>query len=97
MAVDDDREVSAIVNELAVFADVTWEDSMAIVCAVGDDLRRDPTLGARVLGSLEGLRVSMVSQGGSRRNLTCVLREDEAVAAMRRLHERFFPAPAAIR
>ena len=32
----------------------------------------------------------MVSQGGSRKNITVVLRDADAPAAMERLHRRFF-------
>jgi aspartokinase len=32
----------------------------------------------------------MVSQGGSRKNITVVLREADVAAAMRGLHRRFF-------
>ena len=43
---------------------------------------------------LEGLPLAMVSLGGSRKNVTVVLPEVDAVAAMRRLHRRFFePEP----
>jgi aspartokinase len=45
---------------------------------------------AQVVGALADFRVRMVSQAASRRNVTIVLREDDAAAAMRRLHEVFF-------
>jgi hypothetical protein len=32
----------------------------------------------------------MVSQGGSRKNITVVLRDEDAPLAMERLHRRFF-------
>ena len=36
----------------------------------------------------------MVSQGGSRKNVTVVLPEADATTAMQRLHQRFFePGP----
>ena len=63
---------------------------MAIVSAVGESLRRDARLAAQVIGALEGLPLAMVSQGGSRTNVTVVLPEADAVTAMQRLHRRFF-------
>ena len=67
---------------------------MAIVCDVGDNLRRDPTLCARIISTLEGLPIRMVSQAASRRNLTLVVRDRDVPAAMSRLHEAFFvPEP----
>jgi aspartokinase len=57
---------------------------------VGEALRRVEGLPTRVLGALEGLPLVMVSQGGSRQNITVVVRDDDVAAAMGRLHERFF-------
>jgi aspartate kinase len=90
VTVDDRRALEAIVKELRAFADVGCEDGMAIVCAVGEGLRTDARLATRVLGALEGLPLAMVSQGGSRKNITVVLRDTDMPAAMERLHRRFF-------
>jgi len=94
VTIDDRRALDAIVAELATFADVSSEDGMAIVCAVGERLGTDPRLATRVLGALEGLPLAMVSQGGSRKNITVVLRDADAPAAMERLHRRFFETAA---
>ena len=95
VTVDDRRALEGIVTELRAFADVACEDGMAIVCAVGERLRTDPRLATRVLGALEGLPLAMVSHGGSRKNVTVVLRDADAPAAMERLHRRFFEGEAA--
>jgi aspartate kinase len=95
VTVDDTRALDGILAELQVFADVSREDGMAIVCAVGERLRADARLATRVLSALEGLPLAMVSQGGSRKNITVVLRDADAPLAMERLHRRFFEdAPA---
>jgi aspartate kinase len=90
VTVDDTRALDGILAELSAFADVSREDGLAIVCAVGERLRTDARLATRVLGALEGLPLAMVSQGGSRKNITVVLRDADAPAAMERLHRRFF-------
>jgi len=95
VTIDDRRALDDIVAELSEFADVATEDGMAIVCAVGERLRTDPGLATRVLGALEGLPLAMVSQGGSRKNITVVLRDSDAAAAMERLHRRFFESECA--
>ena len=49
---------------------------MAILCAVGDNLRDRSAAGhSRSLGALEGVPLRMVSQAASRRNVTFVLRD----------------------
>jgi len=94
VTIDDRHAIDGIVSELRAFADVQSETGMAIVSAVGEGLRRDARLAAQVLGALEGLPLAMVSQGGSRTNVTVVLPEADVVTAMQRLHRRFFEPEA---
>jgi aspartate kinase len=90
VTIDDRHAVDGILAELRAFADASSEAGMAIVSAVGEGLRRDARLSAQVIGALEGLPLAMVSQGGSRKNVTVVVREADASTAMERLHRRFF-------
>jgi aspartate kinase len=87
VTVDDDRRLPAIVADLEQFAGVTVERDMAILCAVGDNLRSDPRLAVRLLGALEGMPLRMVSQSASRRNVTVVINDRNVPEAMSRLHE----------
>ena len=91
VTVDDDRRLPELTKELSTFAEVSVEPEMAILCAVGDGLRRDPRLASRILGSLEQFPLRMVSQAASRRNVTVVLQDAAAAAAMVHLHDTFFP------
>ena len=63
---------------------------MAIICAVGENLRADPTLFGRAVTALERIPLRLVSQAASRRNITFVLRDADVPHAMMRLHETFF-------
>jgi aspartate kinase len=90
VTVDDARALDAIVADLQPFADVTTEGGLALVCAVGEQLRERHHLCAEVLDGLGGLPVAMVSQSASRQNLTIVVAEADLPAAMSRLHARFF-------
>ena len=90
VTVDDTRRLDAIVDNLRTFADVACEPQMAIVCAVGENLRADPTLFARAVTSLDRIPLRLVSQAASRRNITFVLKDADVPEAMRRLHETFF-------
>ena len=47
-------------------------------------------IAARVVASLEGFPVRMVSQAASRRNVTIVLRDSDVGDGMEQLHEEFF-------
>jgi aspartate kinase len=90
VTVDDDVRLAAIVEALSEFAEVTVEGGLAILCAVGDNLRTDPRIAARVIGALEGFPVRMVSQAASRRNVTIVLRDADLATGMAALHREFF-------
>jgi aspartate kinase len=90
VTVDDRRFVEAITEALSEFAEVSTEPDMALLCAVGDRLRDEPEIAARVVGVLEEVPLRMISQAASRRNITVVLRQADLPHAMQRLHEEFF-------
>jgi aspartate kinase len=94
VTVDDARAIDAIVADLRPFADVTTDAGMALICAVGEQLREQHHLCAEVLDGLGGLPVRMVSQSASRQNLTIVVAGADLTTAMTRLHDRFFSPPA---
>jgi aspartate kinase len=90
VTVDDRRHLEPITQALSEFADVSTESDMALLCAVGDPLRSDASIAARVLRVLETVPLRMVSQAASRRNITVVLRQSDLPGAMQRLHQEFF-------
>ena len=67
---------------------------MAILCAVGDGLQRDPTFVSHLLEALGGIPIRMVSQAAARRNITLVINEADLEPALQRVHERFLGADA---
>jgi aspartate kinase len=91
VTVDDRRHLEAITEALSEFADVSVESDMALLCAVGDAVRTDAAVAARVLRVLDAVPLRMVSQAASRRNITVVLRQSDLPGAMQRLHQEFFP------
>ena len=90
VTVDDTRRIEAILDNLHNFAEASCEREMAIICAVGENLRADPTLFGRAVTALDRIPLRLVSQAASRRNITFVLRDADVPHAMMRLHETFF-------
>ena len=90
VTVDDRRHLDAIVEALKEYAEVAVEPEMALLCAVGDRLRNEPEIAARVVAVLEEVPLRMISQAASRRNITVVIRQADLPHAMERLHEEFF-------
>jgi aspartate kinase len=97
MTLDDDRRLEAIAADLRAFADVQVDRGMAILSAVGDHLTREPHAAVRLIATLDGLPLRMVSQAASRRNLTVVLSDRDLPEAMSRLHVEFFAEASAAR
>ena len=95
ITVDDRRRLPDIVDALSEFAAVSCEHDMAIVCAVGEGLRREPALACDVLLGIGDVPLRMLSQAASRRNVTFVIREAHLPLALGRLHDRFFASTAA--
>jgi aspartate kinase len=93
VTVDDPKRLPEIAADLREVADVTREDKMAIICAVGDGLQRDSTFVSHLLESLGGVPIRMVSQAAARRNITLVLRESDLETALVRVHRRFVGVP----
>ena len=68
---------------------------MAIVSVVGRGFCRQPGLAARIFGALREINVVMISFGASDVNVSFVVSEADAEAAVRALHATFFEGAAA--
>jgi aspartate kinase len=90
VTVDDERHLPAIVAELSEIAEVSCEPEMAIICAVGEEMRHDQTMIGQIFAAVGNVPIHLVSQAGSRRNITFVIREADLPATLGRLHDRFF-------
>jgi aspartokinase len=95
IALDDERQLEALVDRLRPVADVSRESGMALLSLVSKRLAGDAAVFGEALAALEGLTVRMVSQLPSGRSVAIVVREEDVRAAMTRLHDRFFPAAVA--
>jgi aspartate kinase len=93
VTIDDNRHLVPIAAALREFAEVTIEPDMALICAVGENLRADPAFAIRMLAGLDGVPLRMVSQAASRRNVTVVIRDADVASAMSRLHDAWFADP----
>ena len=71
--------------------EISAEQQVAIVAAVGDRMRGSPGIAATVFGALgdAGVNVIAISQGSSERNISLVVTERDAAAAVRAIHRAF--------
>jgi aspartate kinase len=92
LTVDNTRALAAIRDEIQEFAEVTIEDHHAIVCLVGENIRKIPGTVARVFTALKDINVRMVSQGASLLNISLVVAASDLHRAVESLHREFFDA-----
>jgi len=93
LTIDSTRSMAAIQAELEAFADVSIEENQAIVCLVGENIRRCDNVSARAFTALDGIRPRMVSQGASQLNLSMVVAAADLRRAVESLHQEFFRTP----
>jgi len=80
----------AIADELKGMANVRWENHKALVCLVGEQVRRRPELAGQAFRAIGDIDVRMICQGASERNISFLVDESRAVEAVERLHGAFF-------
>ncbi len=92
LSIDSTPDLDRLVEDLSHYGHVTVNPRMAIVCIIGENIRRERGLAARIFGRLSEIPVDMISQGSSDINLTFVIEEQYIPQAITSLHEEFFPA-----
>ena len=80
-----------IVQDLQGVADVRWENHKALICLVGENIRRQPEVASRVFATVSDMDVRVLCQGASERTLSFLVDESKAEESVRRLHNAFFP------
>ena len=80
----------AIAEELKGMANVRWENHKALVCLVGEQIRRRPEIASQAFRAIADIDVRMICQGASERNISFLVDESRAVEAVQRLHRSFF-------
>ena len=71
-------------------ANVRWENHKALVCLVGEQVRRRPEIASQAFRAIGDIDVRMICQGASERNISFLVDESRAEEAVQRLHRSFF-------
>lgn len=93
LTVDSNEKLPAIAADLSQLADVKYEGRKALVCMVGENIRGQQGIAARVFQAIRHVNVRMISQGASEINMSFMIDEDDAEEAIRSLHAAFFNDP----
>ncbi len=90
LTIDNRENLDLICHELQEFAEANVEDRLAIVCLIGEDIRRTPGIAGRAFQVLHEKNIRMISQGASLLNLGFVVAETDLKDTVGRLHDEFF-------
>jgi aspartate kinase len=90
LTIDDTRNLSDILEELASFGSVEVDADQTIICVVGDFGADRHGFASRVFESLKHVPIRMISYGGSSYNISLLLNTADKVEALRSLHSRLF-------
>jgi aspartate kinase len=93
LTVDSNEKLPAIAADLSQLADVKYEGRKALICMVGENIRGQQGIAARVFQAIRHVNVRMISQGASEINMSFMIEEEDVEEAIRSLHAAFFNDP----
>src|ERR1700728_2959131 len=93
LTVDSNEKLPEIAADLSQLADVKYEGRKALICMVGENIRGQNGIAARVFQAIRHVNVRMISQGASEINMSFMIEEEDADEAIRSLHAEFFQNP----
>ena len=94
LVVSSTADLPAIAHELEGIADLRWEKQKALVCLVGEQVRRRPEIASQALHAISDIDLRMMCQGASERSISFLVDDSRAEEAVRRLHDLLFPTLA---
>jgi aspartate kinase len=80
-----------IAADLQAVADVSWQNHQALICLVGENIRRQPEVASRVFAAVSDMDVHILCHGASERTISFLVDESKAEESVRKLHALFFP------
>ena len=91
LLVGPDADLPKIAAELSGIAKVQWESRRALVCVVGEDLRRRTDVASKAFAAVSDMNVRVLCQSASDRTISFLVDESKVEETVQRLHSLFFP------
>ena len=89
LTVDDNRNITSIIEELDKFSTIEVDSNQSIICLVGHSIVRHHET-HRLFQVLQDISVRMISYGGSFNNISLLVDTDDKTAALQRLNKYIF-------
>lgn len=90
VTIDNERNLTHILDDLKKFGTVTVDKDMVIICVVGDLEWQNRGFEAKALDALKDIPVRMISYGGSNYNISFLVRKEDKVKALNLLSDKLF-------
>lgn len=91
LLVESSVALANIAADLHHATSVRWETHQALVCLIGENIRRKPEITSRVFGAVSDLGARVLCHGASDRTISFLVDDSKAAESVQRLHALFFP------
>jgi len=89
LTIDNDTNLSAIVDELGKFSTVEVDQQQSIICLAGHSIVKHHET-HRLFQVLQDISVRMISYGGSNNNISLLVNTDDKITALKKLNSYIF-------
>jgi len=90
LTIDDAKNIDGIVKELGSFATIEVEYNQTIICIVGDMLADKSGYAVKIFDALKSVPIRMISYGGSKNNISLLVKSDHKKDALVVLNKGLF-------
>ncbi len=90
LTIDNAKHLDAITKELKEFCSVETESDQTIICIVGHFVQENNQIVRRVMDALAATPVRMISFGGSKNNISVLVKTEYKNIALEELNEQLF-------
>jgi aspartate kinase len=90
VTIDNTTFLYEISEELKDFGQVDVENDLTIICIVGEFINESKGYASQVFNALKDIPIRMISYGGSRNNISILVKTDDKVNALVLLHKHLF-------
>ena len=89
--VDRQENLLEMEEDLKKLGEVTLISDRAILSLVGENMKHMPGVAGQMFASLakNGINIEMITQGASEINISCVIKQEDALQALQAIHHSF--------
>lgn len=90
VTIDNETHLRSIVEELSEFGQVEVDSDLSIVCVAGQGIAEINEPGIKILTALRNVPIRMISYGGSKNNISVLIKSEHKVEALQSLNTELF-------